>query len=215
MSTSHTSLDKGIELGLASYAAQEPQTVTTVTRNVMPVEKRAIPEVLPASGTIDARTFLQKVVWAGLYDETGKRVPFSQDRAQTDLRRALAAYCGLTLGYRDRKGNLHPAPTLAQQVEMAKLRARTELDNKFVAPSPKKPSLADEGVINGVRGMPDNTTKHVANLRARERSCVDTIIGFEAAAREACDRSEVAKAKALQALEVARLLTIRKELEQF
>jgi len=122
------------------------------------------------SATVDARGFLKAVVWAGLYDEAGKRIPFNQDKANLDLRYALAGYCGLEIGYKDSKGKVHPAPTLASQVEMAKLHARAELD---------------------------------------------TIIGFEAAAREACDRSEVAKAKALQALEVARLLTIRKELEQF
>ena len=207
-----SALDMAIAMGIASYKAQEPKTITSVTRNVMPVE---VKENLPKTGTVDARDFLKAVVWAGLYDEAGKRIPFNQDKANLDLRYALAGYCGLEIGYKDSKGKVHPAPTLASQVEMAKLHARAELDKKFVAPSPKKPSLADEGVVNGVRGMPDNTTKHVANLRARERSCVDTIIGFEAAAREACDRSEVAKAKALQALEVARLLTIRKELEQF
>jgi hypothetical protein len=213
--SANTSLDKGIEMGLASYARQEPQTITTVTRNNMPVEKRAMPEVLPKTGTISAREFLQKVVWAGLYDETGKRTPFCQDKAQKDLRHALAAYCGLTLGYKDHKGNLHPAPTLAQQVEMAKLHARAELDRKFVAPTPQKPSLADEGVVNGVRGMPDNVSKHVSNLRARERGCVETIIGFEAAVREARDVSDREIALAKRALETARLVTIRKELDQF
>jgi hypothetical protein len=210
-----SSLDMGIAIGVASYKAQEPKTITTVTRNVMPVEVRTIPETLPKTGTIDARAFLKAIVWAGLYDADGKRQPFNQDKSNLDLRRALAGYCGLELGYKDSKGKLHMAPTLASQVEMAKLHARAELDRKFVAPTPQKPSLADEGVVNGVRGMPDNTSKHVANLRARERDCIETIIGFEAAVREARDVSDREIAKARRALETARLVTIRKELDQF
>jgi hypothetical protein len=204
-----SSLDMGIALGIANYKAnaQEP-TVTSVTRNDL------TPEDLPKTGTVDAKTFLKAIATAGCYED-GKRVPFNQERATLEIRRALAGYCGIEIGYMDKKGGLHPAPTLAQQVDVAKLRARAETDKKVHEPAPMKPSLRDEGVVNGVRGMPDNTAKHVANLRARARSCVETIIGYENAVSAAQDMSDVEKARALQALERARLVTIQRELKQF
>lgn len=161
--------------------------------------------VTKTAPTLDAPAYMVALREAGYrVDATGKRF-FDHNSQRDDLIKAIDAY----IGYDSRKDFASQELNARSQAAREIRKARGEL---FHGPDRHEIRMAQASLSGYVAGMPDNRTKDLANLEARERLAVNTLIEQEHLAMTATTDQEKGKALAMAQVERERLISIRRDL---
>jgi hypothetical protein len=186
---------KGEENQIVTVSTVKKRAKSDGAQSAPPANKSAAPIVmvkLPNSGTLDARGFLK-----------AKNAVKGNDR--DGIIAAIAAYIGYDI-----------TQPFGIQDSAATDQARRELRPVVAGKVPfSRGSLASaQGFVaaSKMRCEPDHNARHFANLRARERHAVDTMLDHEKAARDAKSLQERTLYAGLALVERERLIQIRKDM---
>lgn len=172
------------------------------------------------AGTLDAIEFTQQVRTAGMRTDDNGRTFFDKNEERPDLIKLI----DLFIGY-------DPNKDFASQELAARTLAARKMRGGPSASGPERPEIrrAQASISGFVSGIPDNTAKSIANLKARERLAVDQLLEQDKLSqglRKSEDGKsffsdplltdqEKGKAAAMAQLERDRLVQIRLDLDSY
>lgn len=160
---------------------------------------------LPEKGTLDAAGFMTAIKSAGkrLNDQG---VPYTdQSEVRNDTIKAISAYVGY-----DTRGSFGAQDVAARQLASRQL-------GKVIAKGPARAEQksVERSLAGFVAGLPDTTTRTLADLQGREAASAEAMIQHEKNAEDPT-RSELQRMqdKALAAVEAERIASIRIDIQR-
>lgn len=155
---------------------------------------------------LDASSYIKAVRQAGYrLNDAGKRY-FDPLAQRDDMIEAINCYIGYDLSKDFASQELAARTQAAREIRLAK--------GEVISTGPDRAEARRvKATLSGyVAGIPDTTSKDLANLEARERLAVNTLIEQEKIAMTAATDQEKGKALAFAQVERERLVSIRQDL---
>jgi hypothetical protein len=186
----------------AAPVASDPASNAEETEVVKVI--RVVPEL-----TLTGKDFIAKQRDAGMRLVDGKRI-YDPAEVRNDTIKLIESYCGY-----DPKGNFSSQELMARTKDLREIRQEKEGQTVEAATMPLRADIRRlNATLTGyVHGLPDTRAKALANLEARQKLAVDTIVEQEKLAGSAPTDQEKAVALAMVQVERERLVQIRIDLD--